>query len=657
MTHTVERPYPGTRPFWQTDRDRFFGRAADVAALAERWRANRLTIVVGPVACGKTSLLHAGLLPAMTGQRLDLLPPGRVSYGSTFPFAALPEHNPYSLALLRSWSPGETATRLAGLSVHEFVRRRTERQEGTVLAAIDHVEELFADSGPRWTYRRRFLGELVEALEREPRLHLLLLAREEALGLISAVLGTGARYQLKALTHMEAIEAVTRPARQAGRSFAKGAAEELVTDLQMGRVANVDRTEPYIADDLIEPALLQVVCTWLWDSLPSGVDLITIRDVRRYGDADTALAVHCGRLIAAIADDHDMSASKLRSWLLMTFITELGTRGRVYEGPTDTAGMPNAVVRALEDRHLLSAELRSGSRWYELISDRLIEPLQEAADERPEPAEPDEYLRAAERALTLGELDLAERHAEETLRTSAETDLRLRAEADSLLGNLAHEREKPQEAEARYRVAASLFETVRDTEAVARQLAAVGQTLLAQGRPADAVDLLRAAVNRMPNDPVIQTELGLALWQLGEGRAAVAVLTAVLGIDSGNLAALRARGEILADLGDARDAMIDLDRVTHDDRPLTRAARGLALAELGDQPAASQEIKDVLTEAPRNGPVLLYAARATDLAGDEVTARELAKRAVNAMDPALPPTQRQEALQLAERKPRRPSPS
>ena len=84
---------------------------------------------------------------------------------------------------------------------------------------------------------------------------------------------------------------------------------------------------------------------------------------------------HCGRVIACVADDHDLPASKLRSWLLMTFITELGTRGRV-RGHRSTAGMPNAVVRALEDRHLLSAELRSGSRWYELISDRLIEPLQ-----------------------------------------------------------------------------------------------------------------------------------------------------------------------------------------------------------------------------------------------------------------------------------------
>ena len=50
MIQALERPYPGTRPFQQTDRGWFFGRAADVAALAERWQANRLTVVVGPVA-------------------------------------------------------------------------------------------------------------------------------------------------------------------------------------------------------------------------------------------------------------------------------------------------------------------------------------------------------------------------------------------------------------------------------------------------------------------------------------------------------------------------------------------------------------------------------------------------------------------------------
>src|SRR5580704_12993008 len=106
VTYGAERPYPGSRPFGRADSDQFFGRAAEATTLAEMWRANRLTIAWGPTASGKTSLLLAGLLPLVEGGRAEVLPPGRITYGSTFPVAALPEHNPFALALLQSWAPG-----------------------------------------------------------------------------------------------------------------------------------------------------------------------------------------------------------------------------------------------------------------------------------------------------------------------------------------------------------------------------------------------------------------------------------------------------------------------------------------------------------------------------------------------------------------------
>jgi predicted Zn-dependent protease len=137
---------------------------------------------------------------------------------------------------------------------------------------------------------------------------------------------------------------------------------------------------------------------------------------------------------------------------------------------------------------------------------------------------------------------------------------------------------------------------------------------------------------------------------MGEGRAAVSVLTAVLAVDGGNTLALRARGEILAELGQAREAITDLDRVTLRERPSTRAARGLALAALGDKSGANKEIADAIAEAPLNGAVLLRAAQAKSLNGDEYAAEELARRAVDASDPGLPPHYREVALLLAEHK-------
>lgn len=641
-------PYPGLRPFLPTESDWFFGRRRDIGALAEMWQANRLTVASGPVGCGKTSLLLAGILPLVRSGHWQVLPPGQLGYGATFPSAALPEHNPYTLALLRSWSPDEALASLTGLTVSEFVHRQVQRHEGLLLAAVDHLEDLRVDSGPRRWHRRYFLRELAAALRDHPCLHLLLVVREDSVGLVPEELGHGARYRVTPLTRERAIEAVRKPFEKTGREFTYEAAEKLVGDLQPGLLAATSGHQDYEVAGRVEPSLLQVVCTRLWESLPADVDTVTVREVRVHGDADTALAAHLSRVIAAVADEHDLTAKRLRPWLLATFVTPHETRKSAYEVGPSTAGLPNAVVRALTDWHLLAAETYDGSRRYELLSPRLIEPLRQAADERPTPAEPARFLRAAEQALTRGELDLAREYAGHALRASPDPGFPIRAEASSLLGNVAHERDKPIDAESWYREAAFLFEAMGDTLAVARLLAAVGRTLAAQERYRDAVTELRSAVDRLPNDPLIQTDLARALWQLGDGRAAVAVLTDVLGVDGGNVEALRVRGEILAYLGDARKAMLDLDRITWHSSPSVHAARGLALAELGDRSAARQEIDGVVDDSTRDGTVLLYAARVRVLSGDEVAAKALASRAVDASDPALPPSRRGYALELAQ---------
>ena len=62
----------------------------------------------------------------------------------------------------------------------------------------------------------------------------------------------------------------------------------------------------------------------------------------------------------------------------------------------------------------------------------------------------------------------------------------------------------------------------------------------------------------------------------------------------------------------------------------------LALAKLGEHERADEEIQAALREAPRNGPVLLYAARADELVGARGEAVALAERAIDAADPPLP---------------------
>jgi len=58
-------PYPGLRPFEQSEADLFFGREEQVDQLLGKLKVHRFLAVTGPSGCGKSSLVRAGLLPAL----------------------------------------------------------------------------------------------------------------------------------------------------------------------------------------------------------------------------------------------------------------------------------------------------------------------------------------------------------------------------------------------------------------------------------------------------------------------------------------------------------------------------------------------------------------------------------------------------------------
>ena len=60
-----ENPYRGLETFTAEHAALFFGRDADIAALTERVRRQPVVVVVGPSGVGKSSLVQAGLVPAL----------------------------------------------------------------------------------------------------------------------------------------------------------------------------------------------------------------------------------------------------------------------------------------------------------------------------------------------------------------------------------------------------------------------------------------------------------------------------------------------------------------------------------------------------------------------------------------------------------------
>ncbi|MBW5420047.1 XRE family transcriptional regulator [Streptomyces sp. BG9H] len=157
-------PYAGLRPFREQDAERFFGREQLVEELAGRLKRQRFVVVIGASGSGKSSLLHAGLVPRLrsTGASVVVLTPG--------------------------WRPlEECAVRLAGRAgvtagaLYEELRRdpenlgRAVRQatarsgpdSGELVLVVDQFEEIFTLCRDD-TERNRFVEALTTAASHGP---------------------------------------------------------------------------------------------------------------------------------------------------------------------------------------------------------------------------------------------------------------------------------------------------------------------------------------------------------------------------------------------------------------------------------------------------------------------------------------------------------
>ena len=63
----IRSPYPGLRPFEPSESDLFFGRDDQIDEMLACLETARFLAVVGASGCGKSSLVRAGLLPAVAG--------------------------------------------------------------------------------------------------------------------------------------------------------------------------------------------------------------------------------------------------------------------------------------------------------------------------------------------------------------------------------------------------------------------------------------------------------------------------------------------------------------------------------------------------------------------------------------------------------------
>ena len=147
---TPANPFPGLRSYQQEEDYLFFGREDQTAELLRRLNEHRFLAVVGTSGSGKSSLVRAGLLPALQGGNLT-------KAGSSWEVAVLrPGGDPMSnlaQAIVdadlyepdpeHGLEPIIATLRRSGLGLAETVRQSDIESGANLLVVVDQFEEIF----------------------------------------------------------------------------------------------------------------------------------------------------------------------------------------------------------------------------------------------------------------------------------------------------------------------------------------------------------------------------------------------------------------------------------------------------------------------------------------------------------------------------------
>lgn len=548
----VVEPYVGPRPYQKAESALFFGRAHEVREAASLVAAQQTLLMFGPSGAGKTSMVNAGLTAALQS-RFDILPPARLR--ATANDVVSPRvKNVFVFNVLRHWldegvdhtQPGQVSMgrfrqRSAGpmvvgpapggptpdltspeqlqeMSLADYLARRTpaldeEEIRKPRLVIFDQFEELLVLHPECWDQRPYFFEQVRDALEADRTLRIVFVIREDQLASLHRYAhlvprGLRTRYRLELLGREAALEAVTRPAQQAGRHFAAGVAEDLVDDLRTFRMDTSHGKSLNVAGEFVDPVQLQVVCRSLWSRLPPEVVEITRQHRALYGGVDAALSRYYDDAIRASLPGTGMDEGSLRKWFATSFVTPMKTRNTVLHTPLKTAGVPNAVIDEFERRHLIRAEYRARARWYELTHDRFIEAVEASNSEfetsRPAGREEPDASQRANQALSSADEALRTGQKEQALGFAQEA-LQLYEEAEdsygqaTALGRLAQVCAAMQQFARALQLcdeAVAVYQQLADEGAVAQAVVNKAMVMNQSGDTADAAILLEKAISQ-----------------------------------------------------------------------------------------------------------------------------------------------------------------
>jgi WD40 repeat protein len=383
-----QNPYVGPRAF-ETG-ETLYGRERELRQLESLLIAERIVLLHSPSGAGKTSLIQAGLIPDLLKQDFNILPVIRVNLDLPSDLSSLETANRYMFSTLVALEEGLRPDQrlpldqLLTLSLDDYLNHRPREAEApeSDLLIFDQFEEILTTASADREGKLAFFAVLGAALRNRDRWALFSM-RDDYLGALEPFMRPipgqlEHHYRLDLLGPEAALLAIQKPARASGVEFTGPAASKLVDDLRAIQAQQPDGTFERTLGQYVEPVQLQVVCYRLWEAMPEVATQIAPEDIQNVGSVDEALGEYYAASLAQIAETEKVDERLLRQWFSEQLITPEGIRGQALSGREQSAGVSAAVLRQLENAHLIRGETRAGKLWYELAHDRLVEPVRQA---------------------------------------------------------------------------------------------------------------------------------------------------------------------------------------------------------------------------------------------------------------------------------------
>ena len=358
-------PYRGLQTYEEADAELFFGRGGDVARLLHRLEGARFLAVLGPSGGGKSSLVRAGLIPALRR-------------------GALPQSDTWRVCILRPGAvPTKTlATELAGVdpgldpvrleqqllddptSLPRILASTSPHGERLVVV-VDQAEEVFtlcSDDGRR----QAFLDALV-AVATAPRGRTLLLVtlRADFYPRLAehprlADLVSSQQFLVAPMDEVGLAQAIEGPARAVGAVLEDGLTETILRD-----VARRSGPLPLLGHCLLE----------LWERRDHGT--LTLAGYYASGGVTGALAKRAETLYHGLSPDEQ--ALMRRILMRMTASREGAEDARrrvsfsaLLQSRSELPAVESLVRQLTEARLLTAGGASEEDRWVEVAHEALI---------------------------------------------------------------------------------------------------------------------------------------------------------------------------------------------------------------------------------------------------------------------------------------------